>query len=83
MLDTKAQQIAGALGLAIVLVATFKGLRPPSYKDPVGILTICYGHIGTITHQRMATIQKFGVSEQTAAIDVTDKTLVSKSNNNK
>lgn len=44
MLDSKTQQIAGAVTLAIVLVAGFEGIRRTSYRDPVGIPTICYGH---------------------------------------
>lgn len=37
---------AGVLALVLPLVAYYEGLVPKTYADPVGILTICYGHTG-------------------------------------
>ena len=37
---------AAALALATTMIATFEGLRLTPYRDPVGILTVCYGHTG-------------------------------------
>ena len=37
---------AGALAIAIPLVAVYEGEVRRTYKDPVGILTACYGHTG-------------------------------------
>lgn len=38
---------AGALALAVPLVAWYEGYRPSAYLDPVSIPTICYGHTAT------------------------------------
>ncbi len=38
---------AGAVALAVPLVAWYEGYRPSAYLDPVGIPTICYGHTAT------------------------------------
>lgn len=35
------------LGAAIALTASFEGMRNVGYADPVGIPTVCYGHIAT------------------------------------
>lgn len=35
-----------ALSLALVLAIPAEGLRQYAYRDPVGILTVCYGHTG-------------------------------------
>ncbi|MBH2716604.1 lysozyme [Serratia marcescens] len=36
----------GALAMTPVTVKWFEGVRHTPYKDPVGILTVCYGHTG-------------------------------------
>lgn len=38
---------AGAVALAVPLVAWYEGYRPQAYLDPVAIPTICYGHTAT------------------------------------
>lgn len=38
---------AGAVALAVPLVAWYEGYRPSAYLDPVGMPTICYGHTAT------------------------------------
>lgn len=35
------------LALAAPLVARWEGVRYPTYRDPVGVLTVCYGHTGS------------------------------------
>lgn len=35
--------IGAAVGLALPLVASFEGLFTKAYRDPVGIVTVCYG----------------------------------------
>lgn len=37
---------AAATALVVPLVAQYEGLVLRSYRDPVGILTACYGHTG-------------------------------------
>lgn len=41
----KSKTAAGALSLALGLVATWEGFEPKVYLDPVGIPTVCYGHV--------------------------------------
>ncbi len=40
-----ARKKTAAAALAITLIAGFEGLRTYAYRDPVGIPTICFGHI--------------------------------------
>lgn len=37
---------AGLLAAAAAFIAPHEGLRQEAYYDPVGILTVCYGHTG-------------------------------------
>lgn len=39
------------IALAIALAAPAEGLRQLAYRDPVGILTVCYGHTGADVKQ--------------------------------
>lgn len=39
--------IAGVAASGIALVAYYEGYRPQAYVDPVGIVTVCYGHTAT------------------------------------
>ena len=41
-----AQIGAGAAALVTAVVAQHEGLRLWAYRDPVGVLTACYGHTG-------------------------------------
>lgn len=43
---------AVALALAVPIIAYFEGLVQKPYRDPVGILTVCYGHTGKDIEQR-------------------------------
>ncbi|WP_193092408.1 lysozyme [Halomonas colorata] len=38
---------AGALSIATAVVSYYEGYKPTTYRDPVGIPTICYGHTAT------------------------------------
>ena len=42
----RSRRIAGGTALALALAVPAEGLRQWAYADPVGILTICYGHTG-------------------------------------
>lgn len=41
----KSRAAAGALVLALGLVTAWEGYNPKVYIDPVGIPTVCYGHV--------------------------------------
>jgi lysozyme len=41
----KSRAAAGALTLALGLITVWEGYRPEVYLDPVGIPTVCYGHV--------------------------------------
>lgn len=56
-------KVAGTL-LAAVMVASFEGLRHQAYLDPVGIPTICFGHIAGVSMGDTATTSE--CSEQLA-----------------
>lgn len=56
-------KVAGTL-LAAVMVASFEGLRHQAYLDPVGIPTICFGHIAGVRMGDTATTSE--CSEQLA-----------------
>ena len=43
---------AAALAMAAALTGGFEGKRNVPYRDPVGILTVCYGHTGKDIEQR-------------------------------
>lgn len=46
---SKAKITAGVIALAIPVVAAFEGLVLRPYRDPIGIMTVCYGD----THAQM------------------------------
>jgi lysozyme len=39
--------ITGVAASGIALVAYYEGYKPQAYVDPVGIVTVCYGHTAT------------------------------------
>ena len=43
---------AAAVAIAAALIGGFEGKRNQPYRDPVGILTVCYGHTGKDIEQR-------------------------------
>jgi GH24 family phage-related lysozyme (muramidase) len=46
MAASKSKRIAGAAAIAAAIAIPAEGLRQWAYHDPVGILTVCYGHTG-------------------------------------
>lgn len=46
---------AAAITIALPLIAQFEGLVARPYRDPVGILTVCYGHTGGDIEQKRYT----------------------------
>lgn len=43
---TSKQRAAAAAALATAIAVPAEGLRQVAYRDPPGILTVCYGHTG-------------------------------------
>lgn len=39
---------AAWVGIAMTIIAGFEGLYTHAYKDPVGVPTVCYGHIENV-----------------------------------
>ncbi len=56
---------AGAIALAVPLVAHFEGYVPWVYRDPIGRLAACYGH----DDQTMTPGKRFTASECQAMLD--------------
>lgn len=50
--------MAGVLSIAAGLIAYFEGYKPTPYHDPIGILTVCYGHTGNINSSKTYTKQE-------------------------
>lgn len=46
------KRIAAASALAMALAIPAEGLRQYAYYDPPGILTVCYGHTGSVVKGR-------------------------------
>lgn len=47
-----------ALAIAAALALPAEGLRQWAYKCPAGILTVCYGHTGSVTRGKKYTIDE-------------------------
>lgn len=56
---------AGAIALAVPLVAHFEGYVPWVYRDPIGRLAACYGH----DDQAMTPGKRFTAAECQAMLD--------------
>ena len=47
-IESRLTKSAVALSLAgLTMIAGYEGLRTQAYVDPVGVVTICYGHTKT------------------------------------
>ena len=48
-----------ALAIAVAIAIPAEGLRQTAYRDPVGILTVCYGTTGKdVTHGKLYTLDQ-------------------------
>ena len=54
-----------AIALAIAIAAPAEGLRQYAYRDPVGILTVCYGATGT----EVVAGKKYSIDECRSMLD--------------
>lgn len=53
--DQKKKRLAMAVVAAASLAIPAEGLYQKAYKDPVGILTVCYGHTATVDKAKTYT----------------------------
>lgn len=70
---------AGAVALCVPLVMYFEGYVPRSYRDPIGIVTACYGHTGPdvrmgqqYTQEQCEEILQSDLLEHAEALDCID-----------
>ena len=49
---TPTKRNASIVAMAIAIATGAEGLRPYVYRDPPGILTVCYGHTGAVERRR-------------------------------
>ena len=58
------KRISVALAIATAIAVPAEGLRQWAYKCPAGVVTVCYGHTGSVT-----TGKKYTVEECKALLD--------------
>jgi len=56
---TNKQRAAAAASLAAAIAIPAEGMRQLAYRDPVGIITVCYGHTGA----DIAKAKRYSLSE--------------------
>lgn len=75
--DKTPRRKAAVLALAVALAAPAEGLRQWAYRDPVGILTVCYGHTGAdIQAGRqygLAECKQMLTADMAAAVDAVER----------
>lgn len=49
---TSTKRNASIVAMAIAIATGAEGLRQYAYRDPPGILTVCYGHTGDVERRR-------------------------------
>lgn len=64
-ISTRAKRIAAAVAAATALAIPAEGLRQVAYRDPVGILTVCYGATG----QGVQTGKRYTLAECRTRLD--------------
>lgn len=73
---TPSQNRAAAAAIAAAIAIPAEGLRQFAYKDPVGILTVCYGHTGDVRKGDRRTLEECNnllTEDMRQAIEIVDK----------
>ena len=76
MMNDKNRRRAAAAALAVSIAIPAEGIRQYAYRDPPGILTVCYGHTGkVITGKKysLAECRTLLDSDMLAAVEAVDK----------
>ena len=77
MMDARKRRIAAATALATALAIPAEGLRQFAYRDPPGILTVCYGHTGADVvagrKYSLAECNQFLTDDMRPAIDIVER----------
>ena len=77
MMDARKRRIAAATALATALAIPAEGLRQFAYRDPPGILTVCYGHTGSDVvagrKYSLAECNQFLTDDMRTAIDIVER----------
>ena len=69
-------RLKAASAIAIAIAMPAEGLRQYAYKDPVGILTVCYGHTGDVATGKQYSLEDCRSlldDDMREAIDIVDK----------
>ncbi len=68
---------AAIAALAVVIAIPAEGLRQWAYRDPPGVLTICYGHTGPDvapkSYRTLAECRALLQADMAAAVDVVER----------
>lgn len=73
-------QIKAAVALAVAIAAPAEGLRQYAYRDPVGILTVCYGDTHNVDPNKKYSLEECKArltKEMLKAIEQVDKCVPS------
>lgn len=69
---TPTKRNASIVAMAIAIATGAEGLRQYAYRDPPGILTVCYGHTGDVERRRysLEECEMLLTSDMHKAVDI-------------
>ena len=69
---TPTKRNTSIVAMAIAIATGAEGLRQYAYRDPVGILTVCYGHTGDVERRRysLEECEMLLTSDMHKAVDI-------------
>lgn len=72
---TPTKRNASIVALAITIATGAEGLRQYAYRDPVGILTVCYGHTGNVENKKysLGECDALLTNDMKHAVDIVDE----------